>query len=114
MYVGKARAQQELLGMSDRQLEDCGFSKTLLLQGVHTYPWRAEAGANNLAHGAPAAEAAQPTRTRRAIRGAVKELSSYSDRELAELGITRNTIGEAVRYGRPMIDEGHGSYKHAA
>ncbi len=35
-------------------------------------------------------------------RQAILELMSYSDRELADLGICRGSIIDAVRFGRPM------------
>jgi len=40
----------------------------------------------------------------REIRRAVRELQSYSDAELNELGIGRGGIEQAVRHGRPGID----------
>lgn len=33
-------------------------------------------------------------------RRAIRELSAYSDRELAQLGLTRSGIVSAVKYGR--------------
>ena len=37
----KARVRQHLLGFSDRQLEDMGFSRDQLAQGLKSWPWRA-------------------------------------------------------------------------
>ena len=115
MKSSKSRLRVQLLGMSDRQLEDFGFSRDSLLQGITAWPWRLDSVADAVAAGTSLkAEgiAAAPTVTqiapakvsRKSIRQAVKELSSYSDRELAELGVTRQSIKEVVRYGRPAIE----------
>jgi uncharacterized protein YjiS (DUF1127 family) len=37
----KTRVRQHLLGFSDRQLEDMGFSRDQLAQGLKSWPWRA-------------------------------------------------------------------------
>ena len=39
---GYSRTAKELLELSDRQLEDIGFSRALLKRGVSAYPWREE------------------------------------------------------------------------
>lgn len=39
---GYSRAAKELQALSDRQLEDIGFSRGLLEQGGSAYPWRIE------------------------------------------------------------------------
>ena len=115
MYNSKSRLRQQLLGMSDRQLEDFGFSRELIIEGVSAWPWRMDSVADAIAAGtnlkaeglsiAPVvSQVATPKVTRRKIRKAVKELSSYSDRELAELGVNRNNIEEVVRYGRPAVE----------
>lgn len=100
--AGKARAHQQLLRMSDWQLEEYGFSKALLLDGVKSWPWRTSTGAGELAE-AVASESidSQSAQSRSSINQAINELSNYSDRELAELGITRHGIEEAVLHGRP-------------
>ena len=38
--AGYSRTAKELLKLSDRQLEDIGFSRALLMRGVSAYPWR--------------------------------------------------------------------------
>lgn len=111
---GKARARQELLRMSDRQLEDFGFSKALLLDGVSAWPWRTETDSGNALNAVVATAAAKPQQPRRVVNQAINELSAYSDRELAELGVTRYGIEEAVRYGRPAVEGVFESHKHAA
>lgn len=110
LRIGKIRAREQLLTMSDRQLEDAGFSKQLLLQGVSAWPWRSEqteaGSALKLAVVPAVGQVAQGSVSfdDRTIDRAIKELNSYSDRELAELGVTRNSIDEIVRYGRPTIE----------
>ena len=98
--------------MSDRQLEDFGFSKALLLDGVKAWPWRTDADSSNALQSVVAS--AKPEQSRRVVNQAINELSSYSDRELAELGVTRHGIEEAVRYGRPAVEGIFESHKHAA
>ncbi len=43
MLSGYSRTAQELLMLSDRQLDDLGISKALLRRGASAYPWRVEA-----------------------------------------------------------------------
>jgi len=38
--AGYSRAAKQLLKLSDRQLEDFGFSRSLLKQGYKAYPWK--------------------------------------------------------------------------
>lgn len=38
----RARLRRELLGWNDQLLADMGFSRLLLKQGVHAWPWREE------------------------------------------------------------------------
>ena len=115
MHNSKSRLRQQLLGMSDRQLQDFGFSRAMLIEGVSAWPWRIDTVADAVAAGtdltkegisvAPVvSQIAAPKVSRRKIRKAVKELNSYSDRELAELGVSRNNIEEVVRYGRPTVE----------
>jgi uncharacterized protein YjiS (DUF1127 family) len=114
MHNGKLRARQELLRMSDRQLADFGFSKELLEEGVKAWPWRVPVDSDETPQLAVVTSTAAPVQDERAIRQAIEELSAYSDRELAELGVTRNGIEEVVRYGRPAVEGVFESYRHAA
>ncbi|ASJ72144.1 hypothetical protein [Granulosicoccus antarcticus] len=114
VHNGKVRARQELINMSDRQLEDFGFSKELLLEGVKAWPWRADTGSETTVSAVVVNASAKPVQDQRIISQAINELSSYTDRELAELGVTRNGIEEAVRYGRPAVEGVFESHKHAA
>jgi len=120
-----SRIRHQLLSMSDRQLEDYGFSRELLLKGIDTWPWRADSVADAIASNtslkaegitvAPVvSQVASPKVSRRSIRKAVKELSSYSDRELAELGVNRNSIKEVVEFGRPAVEGVFESHRSAA
>lgn len=96
-YAGRSKAMHELLNMSDRQLQDFGFSRELLEVGVGAWPWRSEA--------APQLSVIRVgTFAKSEVKKAVNELSQYSDRELAELGVTRNSIEEVVQYGRPTVE----------
>jgi len=125
VHNGKSRLRNQLLSMSDRQLEDYGFSKTLLAEGVSAWPWRVDSVADAVAAGAslraqgindsPAVTQVVPAKmSRKSIRRAVKELNSYSDRELAELGVNRQSIKEVVRFGRPAVEGVFENHKSAA
>ncbi len=103
---GYRRTRNVLLGLSDRQLADAGISRELLLQGIDAWPWRDPAetagSAGSPAHAAPRVRAAAPSARR--IRNAERELYAYSDRELADLGISRDNVAYVVRNGRPGVD----------
>lgn len=114
VHNGKVRARRELLAMSDRQLADFGFSRELLLEGVSAWPWRVEEDAPEVVRSSVEGKAVKPSYANKTVKQAVNELNGYSDRELAELGITRNSIEEAVRYGRPAVEGVFESSKHAA
>lgn len=90
--TGRARLRRELLQYSNRTLEDMGFSRELLEAGIEAWPWRT---------------GLQAPVTGAEYRQAVKELSAYSDAELADLGLSRPEIKYAVRYGRIGIDIPH-------
>ena len=125
MKSSNSRLRHQLLNMSDRQLEDFSFSRELLLEGVSAWPWRANSVADAVASNtslkaegitiAPVVSQVAPVKlSRRSIRKAVKELNSYSDRELAELGVNRQSIKEVVRYGRPAVEGVFENHKSAA
>ncbi len=114
VHNGKVKARQELLRMSDRQLADFGFSRELLLEGVSAWPWREDSDEMVAAQSSVNGSAVKPSHARQEIKQAVNELNSYSDRELAELGVTRHGIEEAVRYGRPAVEGVFESHKNAA
>lgn len=121
---GRRVAQQELLKLSDRQLEDFGISRYLLTEGVSAWPWKAESdveaafssvkntsaisvsdnAVDELMQVPGIMQDVPATRKSTEIKRAINELNAYSDRELAELGVTRNGIEEAVRFGRQNIE----------
>lgn len=101
-YYGRIKSRQILLNLSDRQLEDAGISKELLLQGTNAWPWRIEEQETppltdlQLAHlndvvPAPVADDE--------YHQAVVDLERMTDRELLDMGISRGEIRHAVRYG---------------
>ena len=99
-WVQRSRLRQRLLRMDERRLEDIGYSRGLLEDGVRAWPWRL-----------PVDSIARLGRFELgASRGpnyakAVAELQAYSDAELADLGLSRGTIEHAVRNGRPGYPE---------
>ena len=115
---GRRMARQELMRMSDRQLEDFGMSRHLLMEGISAWPWQnipaEKVAERNLASIPAISYVAKDVQGVKAIREAVGELSAYSDRELAELGVTRHTIEEAVRFGRPAIEGAAEEHRHVA
>ena len=94
-YAGRKRALEILLNSSDRILTDAGLSRELLEQGVRAWPWKAE----------QLDQKQQPIMFDKiASDRAIKELSTYSEPELHDLGITRGSIEEVVKHGRPGIE----------
>lgn len=85
----RARERELLLTKTDWVLKDIGISRTLLKEGIKAWPWREleEIGQRRV----------QPTD----MASAIAELKGYSDRELADLGVSRHGIREAVEHGRP-------------
>jgi uncharacterized protein YjiS (DUF1127 family) len=78
--------------LDDRTLADINISRGLLDEGLKAWPWTVPAEEKTIQH-----ESGR-------IRRAIAELSSYSDAELADLGISRGSIVETVLHGRPGID----------
>ncbi len=80
------KTRVELMGMTDRQLEDVGISRALLEGGVHNWPWRESA--------------AQPAKMdSKQINKAIRELSAMSDKDLRDIGIHRGAIRHSVIHG---------------
>jgi len=92
LYLARRRDRKLLLQLDDRTLADISISRELLESGVTSWPWRVDADD----HGVRLAA------TR--IKSAVRELESYTDHELADLGIARGGIMDAVIHGRPGVD----------
>ena len=93
--VGRAQARQVLLSQGDRCLEDMGISRHLLLQGVDAWPWRE----GEVAEVAEVASPVVEKSNRRLENRAIRELRAMSNAELADIGITRGGIVDAVRHG---------------
>jgi uncharacterized protein YjiS (DUF1127 family) len=107
IMVARVRARNSLLALNDRQLDDIGVSRELLLQGVSAWPWCEVKVATT---SAPKQKKIMNVYSlvnekEHEIQKAIKELESYSARELADLGITRGDIEFVVRNGRPKLDE---------
>ena len=92
LYLARRRDRKLLLALDDRTLADISISRELLDHGVKSWPWKLDADD----HGVRLAA------TR--IKTAVHELESYTDHELADLGIARGAILDAVMHGRPGVD----------
>src|SRR5262249_61523152 len=92
------RLRQELLRLDARLLEDAGYSRELLEDGVRAWPWLMPAEP-------PARLGFGHRLTEADYRAAVAELESYSDSDLRDLGLSRGAIPAAVRNGRPGFPE---------
>jgi uncharacterized protein YjiS (DUF1127 family) len=94
-WIERSRLRHDLLQLDSHLLADAGFSRDLLEAGVGAWPWRIVAE-----------QASGPVRlTEAEYRAAVAELESYSDADLHDLGLSRVSIPEAVRNGRPGFPE---------
>jgi len=100
-WIERSRLRHDLLRLDARLLADAGFSRELVEAGVRAWPWRASAepaeGLGSLRFGRRPREAD--------YRAAIAELESYSDTDLLDLGLSRGSIPEAVRNGRPGFPE---------
>lgn len=95
--AGRARTLSQLETMSDRALEDLGFSRLLMNQGVSAWPWKKDQEV-----------IAQKAKTSSdEINAAIKELNSYNDKDLADLGLSRGEIRNAVINGRKNDEQVH-------
>ena len=94
MYMtrrGQVQAHRILMSQDQKTLDDIGIDRHELLGGVKNWPW----------DGSVTQQKAQPAARAKAIR----ELNSYSDRELHDIGINRGMIADAVTNGRAGIDD---------
>ncbi|MFK7893308.1 MAG: hypothetical protein AB8B63_21010 [Granulosicoccus sp.] len=118
LKVGRARARDVLLRQSDRVLIDAGFSRELLEKGVSAWPWQLEVAQAIVQTSVRSTE--QTEAKVDSLSRAIEELSAYTDKELADIGVARSSIADAVRFGRPGIDipagdiQDHGDTRHAA
>ena len=109
LEAGRSRARAALLAQSDRLLADSGFSRELLERGNGAWPWRVADTTQSGARVASVAAAEDATRAR-----AVAELKAMSDAELADLGLSRAGIVDAVRHGRPGVERAAASGERIA
>jgi uncharacterized protein YjiS (DUF1127 family) len=92
VYLTRRNDLKLLLALDDRTLADVNISRELLEEGVKAWPWKLDSEE----HGVRLAV--------NRIKTAVSELQSYTDAELADLGIARGGIYDAVVHGRAGID----------
>lgn len=95
--IGRQKARAVLLDQSDRTLQDLGISRTLLQQGNHQWPWQNEEEEQP-------APARRRTVSRREEAKAIRTLRALSNRELSDIGISRGSIIDSVRNGRPGVE----------
>ena len=96
LHQGRVKVREVLLRYDDRYLDDMGISRHLLVKGVQAWPWQEDRDLQ------PA-----PSENRTLIaeeQKAIRELQRCSDAELRDIGITRGTIRQAVRFGRQGAD----------
>ena len=109
--AGRTRARLDLLKRSERVLADGGFSRDLLEQGNQAWPWRIDGSVPTPSTQylfAPAGlRTPVPAMQQRFASNAkaVADLNAYSDAELADLGLARAGIVDAVHEGRPGMNE---------
>lgn len=84
--VAKARMQSTLLSMGQKWAEDKGYSYEAIVAGESEWPWR---------------KSTEKAVNEKEIKRVIRELKSYNDRELRDIGIARSEIENSVRYGRP-------------
>jgi len=70
-------------------LDDLGISRSLLSQGISSWPWKSDMEVNSTALSSK----------RREIKAAIKELQALNDKELADIGISRGEITHVVKFG---------------
>lgn len=105
--VGRSRLRSYLLTLNDDTLADLGFSRDLLNKGVSKWPWKpAVAKVLSFEHKLERNEVYDlVNKQENEIQQAIAKLQSYSDQQLADLGIPRENIEFVVRNGRPRLDQ---------
>lgn len=92
LQQGRVKVREVLLRYDDRYLDDMGISRHLLAKGVQAWPWQEDMEPQPT-----------PAESRTLVvdeQKAIRELQRCSDAELRDIGITRGTILQAVRFGR--------------
>lgn len=79
--------------LGDSQLEDLGFSRQLMSQGVAAYPWKTQD-----VSGLPTLTEVRSDS--KEIQEAIAELQTLNNRELEDIGIARYEIETVVINGR--------------
>lgn len=90
---GRVEARRILLNQDEKTLLDIGISRHELLGGVKNWPW----------DGSATTQAQDKQRGITRLK-AIRQLSSFSDRELQDIGINRGMITDAVVNGRLNYD----------
>lgn len=90
---GRSKTLSHLSTLSNSQLEDLGFSRELMAQGISAYPWKAQ-DFNSMP------TLTETRATSKEIKDSIKELEALNDRDLADIGISRHEIEEVVINGR--------------
>ena len=90
---GRAKTLSHLNTMSNSQLEDLGFSRELMAQGISAFPWKAQ-DFNSMP------TLTETRATSKEIKDSIKELQALNNRDLADIGISRYEIEEVVINGR--------------
>lgn len=100
-HYARIKSRQILLQLSDRQLDDAGISREMLLKGTSEWPWRVveQSLPSQKESAFPRLATASTPVTGNEYQQAVKDLEKMSDRDLHDLGITRGEIKHAVMYG---------------
>ncbi len=95
-HRNKTETLHYLQSMSEDQLIDSGFSPALVKEGISAWPWREDLQSEGLSE----IECLIAEEQR-----CVNELNRCTDTELADLGLSRGSIRQSVRHGRPGIDK---------
>lgn len=93
---GKYSVLNYLRQVPESRLIEMGYSPTLIREGITAWPWREDQEPEYLQ---------QIEKILSDEKVHIKALQHYSDADLADLGIPRGQIKEAVRHGRPGIDK---------
>jgi hypothetical protein len=83
--MAKVRVQSWLMRMGREWVERNGYSYEDVQSGVSKWPWR---------------QSPVKIAEEKEISRAIRELKSYNDNELRDIGIPRSKIEYMVRYGR--------------
>ena len=94
---GRHQARSILLSQGNAVLEDLGISRELLESGVSAWPWKTTVEQ-------PVPVAVTPHCSRREQNRAIRELRAMSNKDLRDIGVSRSSIVNIVKNGRPGLD----------